>query len=92
MVELCWFIPPREQWDEYKKGNVTECAEVIWSIDMFVNHREQLELPFEDDISEERAKSIWIDIARAKDEERRMKKLYSTQDSSEASLTSYWKF
>lgn len=91
LIELCWFIPPREMWDEYQKGKVTECQEVIWSIDQFMNHREQLELPFEDDISEDKAKAIWTDIARSKDEERRMKKLYTTPDSLEPSLASYWK-
>lgn len=91
LIELCWFIPPREMWDQFQSGNVTESQEVIWSIDQFMNNREQLELPFEDDISEERAKAIWIDLATSKDEERRIKKMYSTLNSSEPYLSSYWK-
>lgn len=92
LIELCWFIPPREMWSQFKKGNVTESADVVWSIDQFMNHREQLELPFEDDISEARSKSIWLDIARAKEEEIRMKKMYATPETSELSQSSFEKF
>lgn len=83
LIELCWFIPPRELWSQFKMGNVTESEDVIWSINQFQNNRTKLEAPFDDDISEERAKAIWIDIARAKEEDIRMKKLYSMPEISE---------
>lgn len=91
LIELCWFLPPREMWDEFKKGNVTESQDVVWSIGQFMTNREQLELPFEDDISEERAKSIWLDLARTKEQDLRMKKLYTKPETSELSLSTYWK-
>lgn len=90
-VEICWFIPPRELWDEFKQGNVTESEHVIWSIDQFMNNREQLEFPFPDDISEEAAKPIWLDLARTKEEQVRMKKMYSTPKTEEPYLSTYWK-
>lgn len=92
LIELCWFIPPREMWNEFKKGNVTESQDVVWSIEQFMNNRQQLELPFEDDVSEERAKSIWLEIARAKEEQIRMKKMYSTPKIEEPYLSTYWKY
>lgn len=76
IVELCWFIPPRELWGQFKKGMVTESADVIWSIDQFTNNREKLEEPFPDDVTEERFKAIMYDIAKCMDEEKHMKKLY----------------
>lgn len=91
LLELCWSIPPREMWDEYQKGKVTECQEVIWSIDQFMNNREQLEFPFEDDLSEERTKPILRELARIKEEEARMKKLYPTPKIEEPFLSTYWK-
>lgn len=91
LIECCWMIPAREQWDQYKKGNVTESDIVRWSIDQFMNNREQLEFPFEDDLSDERAKAIWIDIARVKEQDLRMNKMYSTPKTEEPYLSSYWK-
>jgi hypothetical protein len=75
-IEVCWMIPPREQWGQYKKGNITESSWVEWSIMMFNNKRAELEKPFADDVSEEQFKLIMTDIACAIDEEKRMKKLY----------------
>lgn len=91
LIELCWFIPPRELWSQFEKGNVTESMDVIWSINQFKINRTQLEAPFQDDVSEEKAKAIWLDIARAKEEEIRMKKLYVKQETLEAFPTSYSK-
>lgn len=91
LIELCWFIPPREVWGQFKKGNVTESAEVIWSIDQFQNNRQKLEEPFPDDISEERFKQIMRDIARCKDEENRVKKMYAKPETEELSLDPFSK-
>jgi hypothetical protein len=75
-VEICWLLPPREMWGQYKKGNVTENEIVLWSISEFTNNREKLAEPFPDDFSEERIKSVLIQIAREMEEDARMKKLY----------------
>lgn len=80
LIKICWFIPPRELWEQFKKGNVTESADVIWSIDQFMHNREKLEEPFPDDVSEERFKAIMYDIAKCMDEEKRMKTMPKTEE------------
>lgn len=75
ILEICWIIPSRELWGQYKKGNVTEHEWVNWSIDQFINHPEDLAKPFEDDFSEERIKQIYREIAIDMEGEHRMKKL-----------------
>ncbi len=43
LIEVCWLLPPRELWEEYKKGNVTESGSVLWSIQQFQSNRDKLE-------------------------------------------------
>jgi len=69
-MEICWLLPPKEMWSQYKKGNVTEHPLVLWSIDMFQNHKIDLEKPLEDDLSDEAARNIYIKVAKEIDEER----------------------
>lgn len=83
-IEVCWLLPPREQWAQYKKGNVTEHELVRWSIDQFQMNREYLEKPYPDDLSEEQIANIYRKVAMEIDEENRMNKLYAKPDSSEA--------
>jgi hypothetical protein len=59
IIEVCWLIPPREMWNQYKKGNVTESDIVGWSIWQFQTNRKELELPNPDDLSDERIKAIY---------------------------------
>lgn len=82
-IEICWFIPPRETWGEFKEGKVTESEHVIWSIDQFINNRERLEAPFEDDLTDQRARDIWREIAIAKKSQKRMDFMYSKLNSLE---------
>lgn len=74
--ELCWMIPPRELWEQYKEGNITQSELVTWSIDQFVNNREKLAEPFPEDFSQAQIRQILKDIAQEMDEERRIKKMY----------------
>lgn len=62
ILEICWTIPPRELWKQYKKGNVTENEYVIWSIDQFLNNKKQLEAPDPRDLNENLMKKIWEKI------------------------------
>lgn len=75
-LEICWLLPPREQWDQYKEGNVTESPEVIWSIHQFTHSKELLEAPFQDDFNEEQIRQILREIATEMEQDIRMKKLY----------------
>jgi hypothetical protein len=56
IVEIVWMLPPREMWDQYKKGQICENEDVMVSIENFVHHREALEAPHKDDWSEEKIK------------------------------------
>lgn len=84
IIEICWMIPPREMWSQYTKGKVTENEYVTWSIHQFQYKREELEKPLPDDLSDERCKFILSEIAREMEENRRMTKLYTKPETSEA--------
>jgi hypothetical protein len=62
IIEICWMIPPRELWGQYKKGNITEQDVVIWSIDQFENNRKNLEKAAPDDLSEEKGQLIYAQV------------------------------
>lgn len=84
IVEICWMLPPREMWTEYRKGNVTESNYVAWSIKMFQEKRPILENPFPDDLSEDKIRGIYMVVAAEMDEEKRIKSMYPKQDSAAA--------
>jgi len=58
-IEICWMIPPREMWDQYTKGKITENETVAWSIDQFKNNRKELEANHPEDLSDEKQRSIY---------------------------------
>lgn len=69
-IEVCWLLPPREQWKQYEKGNITQHETVLWSIHQFVNNRIELGKSLADDLSDEQARAIYIQVAQEMDEER----------------------
>lgn len=58
IIEICWLIPPREQWNNFNKGNVISDDLIGWSIQQYKYHRNQLELPHENDMPEAKGKAI----------------------------------
>ncbi len=80
-LEICWLIPPKEMWKQYKKGNVTEHEIVIWSIDQFRNNKKGLETPDPDDLPEEQGKHILRGIIHEKLQDIRMKKIFKPASS-----------
>lgn len=80
ILEICWIIPPRELWGQYKKGNITEHEWVHWSIDKFIHDRSYLEMKYPDDLDDDKIKWIYETVAREIDEEIRMEKLYKTPE------------
>lgn len=82
-LEVCWLLPPRELWPQYKKGNVTENELVIWSIAQFEFHRDELEKPYPGDLQDHQTKHIYLAIASEMDQDKRIKKMYATPESSE---------
>lgn len=59
ILEICWLLPPRELWNQYKTGQVTEHPIVLWSIDQFTNNRDGLGQPYPSDLSDEKVKEIY---------------------------------
>ena len=57
-ITVCWLLPPREQWNEYVKGNVTEDDLTNWSIKQFRFNREELERDDPEDFNQEKGSSI----------------------------------
>lgn len=77
LIEICWIIPPRELWPEYKTGNVMESDTVTWSIRQFQYNRAALEAPLQEDCTEEQFQKIMKSIAADYDSEKRIRKIYS---------------
>lgn len=80
-IEICWMLPPREMWPQYKKGNVTEHEIVNWSITMFETQRSKLEESSPEDLNDDQIKNIYLIVASEMDQDNRMKKLYTKPDS-----------
>lgn len=72
-IEVVWIIPPKETWNQYKKGNVTESDVCVWSINMYKNKRSELEKVHTDDMPEEQARRIMKQIVDEKREDLRIK-------------------
>jgi len=65
ILEICWILPPKEFWEQYKKGNVIENSDIIaWSIHQYLHNFEELSKPDKDDLSDERCKMILLKIAQ----------------------------
>lgn len=62
LIEVCWLIPPRELWKQFRKENLTNEPTVIWSIDQFIHNRKNLESPHPEDWNDEQVKNIWKSI------------------------------
>ena len=62
-VKVIWMIPSPEMWPQFQKGFLTENQTVCESIDMFLNHRSELEAKEEDDLSDEQIDSIYRQIS-----------------------------
>ena len=81
LMEVCWLLPPREQWSQFDEGNVTESETVRWSIEQFTYFRYALEQPFKDDLQEDKCREIYIKVAKEIDEENRCSKMISKPNS-----------
>lgn len=62
ILEVCWLLPPRETWEQYKKGNVTENEWVIWSIDQFLNNRKKMDEKDPEDLADHICKNIYKSV------------------------------
>lgn len=64
VLMVCWLIPPKEMWDQYKKGNVCESNIVLWSINQFQYNREELERSDPKDLPDNQARTIWLEFLK----------------------------
>jgi hypothetical protein len=62
LIEICWMIPPREQWEQYKQDKICHNEIVEWSIYEFQHRREDLDREHPDDLPDVRAKAIMKQI------------------------------
>lgn len=58
IIEVCWILPPRELWEQYDEGKVTESNWASWSINQYRTNKKALENPHPEDMSEEKARQI----------------------------------
>jgi hypothetical protein len=63
IIQVCWLLPPRELWSQYRRSNVTEDSTVLWSINEFLYNKKQLEAREHDDLSDEKVEAIYRHIA-----------------------------
>jgi len=76
IIQVCWLLPPEEMWAQYKKGNITEHKEVLWSINQYCINREELEKDEPEDLSDEKGKSIMQEWIASKRQDRLINRLY----------------
>lgn len=74
-IKVIWILPPKEYWDEFKKGNMTENETIFISIYDYEHNKDRLEGKEEDDLSEEAIDRIYkeICVAARKDGDGRIK-------------------
>lgn len=77
LVDTIWIIPKRELWGQYQKGQLMENETVITSIYNFLNHRQRLDAPDEDDATDEEADAIYKQLAAEAKRNKMMAKLYT---------------
>lgn len=63
-IKIIWMIPEKELWEQYQKGKMLEDNIICESIHMFLHDREKLEAAEPDEISEEKAREIYLKIKR----------------------------
>jgi hypothetical protein len=79
-VEICWILPRKEMWSQFRKGNITDNEIIIWSINNFLHNRHVLDKEYPDDLNKESVEHIYKEIAAAMDREKRIKGNYPKTD------------
>lgn len=77
VLKIIWIIPKRELWRQFDKGKMTQSEIVYNSIQSFINCREQLEKPEDDDPSDEQMNMIYKEVSQKAKYEKHMQKLYA---------------
>ena len=64
-VEVYWIIPPKELWNEYKKGDMIQDDIIGNSIYKIRNHPEEMCVAHKDDLSDEKVRDIYRIIKKS---------------------------
>lgn len=64
IIKICWIIPSREMWNQYKKGQVCENLMIDKFIHTFEYNRKLLEKPEDDDYSDDKINEIYKELAQ----------------------------
>lgn len=65
LIKVIWMIPPREMWEQYEKGKMTQNITVVESIYDFQHNREALEAKEDDDLPDQAIRKIYGDMKYA---------------------------
>lgn len=76
LIKIIWIIPDRNLWPQYQKDKLTEDETIVNSIYNFENHREKLESPENDDLSDEKIISIYRELLQQFKYDNLMKNTY----------------
>lgn len=63
-IKICWIIPMRELWSQYKKGQVCENLLIDEFIHTFEHNRQLLTKQEEDDYSDEKIDQIYKELSQ----------------------------
>jgi hypothetical protein len=64
-IKVIWILPPREFWDQFKKGKMIENETIAISIHDYEHDKARLEAKEEDDLSDEAIDQIYKEISRS---------------------------
>jgi hypothetical protein len=64
-IKVIWILPPKEYWDQFKKGNMTENETIFISIYDYEHSKDRLEAKEEDDLPDEAIDRIYKEICDA---------------------------
>lgn len=64
-IKVIWILPPKEYWDQFKKGNMVENETIAISIYDYEHEKARLEAKEEDDLSDEEIDRIYKEISRS---------------------------
>lgn len=74
IIKICWIIPAREKWNEYKKGQVCENLMIDEFIHTFKTNRELLKRAEEDDYPDSKIDQIYKELSQKAKREKAMEK------------------
>ena len=75
-IKIIWMKPKKELWSQYDKGKVTESNETYISIQNFIHHRDELNAPESDDLSDAEINKIYEEISMDAKQKKAMERLW----------------